>query len=95
MEGINRLSALDVKDTSEIDWKQLPDKNWNNFRSHKLREHFRVYTRRIQKTHPDFDISDFRAVVQHLKANLQGPSPNRIVSRNEVDASDLDDVSSS
>jgi hypothetical protein len=89
---IDRLSALDVRDTSEIDWKQLPDKDWNTFRSHKLREHWRVYLKRIQKSHPSFDVSDFRAVVQHLKSEVSNQSPSRrIVSKNVVDASDIDD----
>ena len=38
----SRVASLNVRDDSEIDWKQLPDENWNVWSAHQLQRRWKT-----------------------------------------------------
>ena len=50
-EGINgffRVDSLNVRDDSEIDWKTLPDPNWNLWSAHTLQRRWLTMKRSVR-----------------------------------------------
>ena len=44
----HRIAALNVRDDSEIDWKLLPDENWNLWSTHALQRRWQTLKRSVK-----------------------------------------------
>ncbi len=46
--GLFRVDSLNVRDDSEIDWKTLPDPNWNLWSAHTLQRRWLTMKRSVR-----------------------------------------------
>ena len=47
-DGLLRVDSLNVRDDSEIDWKTLPDPNWNLWSAHTLQRRWLTMKRGVR-----------------------------------------------
>ena len=45
---LNRVDSMNVRDDTEIDWKLLPDENWNIWSAHSLQRRWLTMKRGIK-----------------------------------------------
>ncbi|THH05912.1 hypothetical protein EW146_g9771 [Bondarzewia mesenterica] len=81
---VHKVQSLNVRDDSEIDWKTLPDPNWNFWSAHALQRRWLTMKRGIQ-------IMDILLVKNvHLPVN-NGRRHRKITSAEAVEDSDEDE----
>ncbi len=48
LRQMNRVDSMNVRDDTEIDWKLLPDENWNIWSAHSLQRRWLTMKRSIK-----------------------------------------------
>ncbi|TFY83059.1 hypothetical protein EWM64_g953 [Hericium alpestre] len=89
---VHKVESLHVRDDSEIDWKTLPDQNWNLWSPHTLQRRWLTMKRSI-KGHEEMSHEEIMDILLVKKAHLPPQSTRRkqkIVSAEAVEDSDED-----
>ncbi|OBZ70249.1 Cyclin-D-binding Myb-like transcription factor 1 [Grifola frondosa] len=96
---VHKIDSLNVRDDSEIDWKQLPDEHWNLWSAHALQRRWLTMKRGI-KGYEDMSHFEIMEILKTKKA--QSPPPplasrkkkNKVVSAEAVvDSDDIEGIS--
>ncbi|KAA1466767.1 hypothetical protein DENSPDRAFT_768128 [Dentipellis sp. KUC8613] len=93
---VHKVDSLHVQDDSEIDWKTLPDANWNLWSPHTLQRRWLTMKRSI-KGYEDMTHAEILDILLVKKAHLPSDSAKRkrrVVSAEAVEDSedDVDDL---
>ncbi|KAI0082535.1 hypothetical protein K474DRAFT_1585529 [Panus rudis PR-1116 ss-1] len=87
---VHKVDSLNVRDDSEIDWKKLPDENWNNWSAHALQRRWLSMKRGIngfeQMTH-----AEIMDILRTKKAS--SPPPDSTAKKKNKSAEIIDDSS--
>ncbi|KAI0311964.1 hypothetical protein OF83DRAFT_1148397, partial [Amylostereum chailletii] len=90
---VHKIDSMHVNDDSEIDWKLLPDPDWNLWSPHVLQRRWLTLKRGIQG-HEDMTHADIMDILRVKKAHLplQSARKGKKVSAEAVVDSDEEDV---
>ncbi|KAL6309823.1 hypothetical protein BKA93DRAFT_814710 [Sparassis latifolia] len=69
---VHKVDSMNVRDDSEIDWKQLPDEHWNVWSAHALQRRW-VTLKRSIKGHEEMTHAEIMEILKTKKA--QSPPP--------------------
>ncbi|KAI0940048.1 hypothetical protein AcV5_001259 [Taiwanofungus camphoratus] len=69
---VHKIDSLNVRDDTEIDWKQLPDEHWNIWSAHSLQRRWLTMKRGI-KGHEEMSHAEIMEILRTKKA--QSPPP--------------------
>ncbi|KIK67966.1 hypothetical protein GYMLUDRAFT_36767 [Collybiopsis luxurians FD-317 M1] len=70
---VHKLDSLHVRDDSEIDWKTLPDGDWNLWSAHVLQRRWLTMKRSI-KGHEEMSMQEIMEILKAKKTNID-PTP--------------------
>ncbi|EMD40423.1 hypothetical protein CERSUDRAFT_44910 [Gelatoporia subvermispora B] len=74
---VHKVDSLNVRDDSEIDWKQLPDEYWNSWSAHHLQRRWLTMKRGI-KGYEEMAHAEIMEILKTKKAtSLPPPASNR------------------
>ncbi|KAI0004938.1 hypothetical protein BJV74DRAFT_805827 [Russula compacta] len=88
---VHKVDSLHVRDDSEIDWKTLPDSNWNLWSAHTLQRRWLTMKRSV-RGHEDMTHPEILDILRLKKLHLPGSRSRAVVSAEAVE--DSDDVDS-
>ncbi|KAI0065900.1 hypothetical protein BV25DRAFT_1821604, partial [Artomyces pyxidatus] len=86
---VHKVDSLHVRDDSEIDWKTLPDPNWNFWSAHVLQRRWLTMKRGV-KGHEDMTHAEIMDILRVKKAHLPPPPKQKVVSAEAVEDSEDD-----
>ena len=66
----NRVDSMSVRDDTEIDWKLLPDENWNIWSAHSLQRRWLTMKRSIKGFEEMSHTGQFSIVLENLRTRL-------------------------
>ncbi|KAK7696166.1 hypothetical protein QCA50_000817 [Cerrena zonata] len=69
---VHKVASLNVRDDSEVDWKQLPDENWNVWSAHQLQRRWKTLKDSI-KDSKHMTHTEIMEILKNKKA--QSPPP--------------------
>ncbi|KAI0251329.1 hypothetical protein BJV78DRAFT_1212509 [Lactifluus subvellereus] len=84
---VHKVDSLHVRDDSEIDWKTLPDLNWNLWSAHILQRRWQTMKRSV-RGHEDMTHAEILDILRLKKLHLPGSRSRAVVSAEAVDDSD-------
>ncbi|EGO27866.1 hypothetical protein SERLADRAFT_462034 [Serpula lacrymans var. lacrymans S7.9] len=73
---VHKVDSLNVRDDTEIDWKTLPDTDWNLWSAHSLQRRWLTMKRSI-KGFEDMTHQEIMDILRVKKAQLPAPSSTR------------------
>ncbi|KAH9999800.1 hypothetical protein BJV77DRAFT_939505 [Russula vinacea] len=88
---VHKVDSLRVQDDSEIDWKTLPDSNWNLWSAHTLQRRWLTMKRGV-RGHEDMTHTEILDILRLKKLHMAGSRSRGVVSAEAVeDSDDADD----
>ncbi|KZT71527.1 hypothetical protein DAEQUDRAFT_665723 [Daedalea quercina L-15889] len=73
---VHKVDSLNVRDDTEIDWKLLPDENWNVWSAHALQRRWLTMKRSI-KGHEEMSHAEIMEILKTKKSHVPGSSTGR------------------
>lgn len=87
---VHKVNSLNVRDDSEIDWKTLPDPNWNLWSAHILQRRWLTMKRSV-RGYEDMAHAEILDILRLKKVHFPGSRLRAVVSAEAVEDSDMDD----
>jgi len=87
---VHKVESLHVRDDSEIDWKTLPDSNWNLWSAHTLQRRWLTMKRSV-RGYEDMTHAEILDILRLKKLHLSSSRSRAVVSAEAVEDSDADD----
>jgi len=84
---VHKVDSLRVRDDSEIDWKTLPDANWNLWSAHTLQRRWLTMKRSV-RGYEDMTHEEILDILRLKKLHLAGSRSRAVVSAEAVEDSD-------
>ncbi|KIM68852.1 hypothetical protein SCLCIDRAFT_104493 [Scleroderma citrinum Foug A] len=87
---VHKVDSLKVRDDTEIDWKMLPDADWNLWSAHSLQRRWLTMKRSI-KGYEDMTHQEIMDILRVKKAHLPPPPSASMRRRKVTSAANVDD----
>ncbi|KAI0304180.1 hypothetical protein BC826DRAFT_902857 [Russula brevipes] len=84
---VHKVDSLHVRDDSEIDWKTLPDPNWNLWSAHTLQRRWLTMKRSV-RGYEDMTHAEILDILRLKKLHPQSSRSRAVVSAEAVEDSD-------
>jgi len=84
---VHKVDSLNVRDDSEIDWKTLPDPNWNLWSAHTLQRRW-LSMKRSVRGYEDMTHAEILDILRLKKLHSPGSRFRAVVSAEAVEDSD-------
>jgi hypothetical protein len=84
---VHKVDSLNVRDDSEIDWKTLPDPNWNLWSAHALQRRWLTMKRSV-RGYEDMTHAEILDILRLKKLHSTGSRLRAVVSAEAVEDSD-------
>ncbi|KAI9466939.1 hypothetical protein BJY52DRAFT_1235377 [Lactarius psammicola] len=84
---VHKVDSLNVRDDSEIDWKTLPDPNWNLWSAHTLQRRWLTMKRSV-RGYEDMTHAEILDILRLKKLHSPGSRLRTVVSAEAVEDSD-------
>ncbi|KAI0307235.1 hypothetical protein B0F90DRAFT_1686511 [Multifurca ochricompacta] len=81
---VHKVDSLHVRDDSEVDWKTLPDPNWNLWSAHTLQRRWLTMKRSV-RGHEDMTHAEILDILRLKKLHLPGSRSRAVVSAEAVE----------
>ncbi|KAI0774595.1 hypothetical protein C8Q74DRAFT_1199696 [Fomes fomentarius] len=89
---VHKVDSMNVRDDTEIDWKLLPDENWNIWSVHSLQRRWLTMKRSIKGYEEMSHGAEIMEILKTKKAQSPPPSSGRKKKNKYLSAEAVDDV---